>query len=365
MVNKIKQWLKKLSLKGCIILAAVVMAFSSFTVYYFSFDAKAHVLVCTGNYYLTDSQVYDLAKVSTNSRMYLTPSFVYTNRIEQMPLVKSASVSKSNGRLKILIKEKNVIGYYVKGNKNYMLTIDNESIPLEEKYLKLIIHFPLLNGFTAQQRKDICAQFKKNKKVLNRAVIEKIAEMVPYKTSYDKNMIKMTMQDGNVVYTSLSSLVMMANYQAMLTQLQGENVCLLLDASNSAIEKVDCNDVSSTTKKKSKKKSSKKESKKTEDTTETDDSEWQEDSETGLEYNATTGHYRDPSTKEEYVWNEETQTFDAVNSSDSTENSENTYSDSSQDYTDYTYNEDYSYTDDSYVDGSYYSDSYDNGYSYE
>ena len=80
-----------------------------------------------------------------------------------MPLVDSVDVQKANGRLKFDVKEKDVIGYYVKGDKNYMLTIDNESIPLDQDYLKLIIHFPLLNGFTAKQRKDICVQFKKHR----------------------------------------------------------------------------------------------------------------------------------------------------------------------------------------------------------
>ena len=315
MVKKIRRQLKKLSLKTCLIIVSILLALSSFTVYYFSFDAKAHVLVCSGNYYLTDSQVYDLAKVSMNSRIYLTPNLVYEKRIEKMSLVKDAKVSKCNGRLKIQVQEKNVIGYYVKNNQNYMLTTDNESIPLEEKYLKLIIHFPLLNGFTAKQRKEICAQFKKNQKVLSRSVIEKIAEMVPYKTSYDKNMIKMTMQDGNVVYTSLSSLVMMAKYQAMLTQLKGENVCLFLDASNSAIEKIDCSNISNSKKKKKKKKEEKKEETSEESSSETNTSDeegWTLDEQTGLEYNTLTGYYRDPTTLEEYVWNEQTQTFDAL-----------------------------------------------------
>lgn len=364
MVKKLRRWIKRLSLKSAIVLCAVVMVLTTCTVYVFSFDSKAHVLVCTGNYYLSDSQIYDLAKASRDSHYRLIPGFVYENRVKQMPLVDSVDVQKANGRLKFDVKEKDVIGYYVKGDKNYMLTIDNESIPLDQKYLKLIIHFPLLNGFTAKQRKDICVQFKKHKKVLNRSIIEKIAEMVPYKTSYDKNMIKMTMQDGNVVYTSLSSLVMMAKYQAMLTQLQGENVCLLLDANNSAIEKIDCGDLKVT---KKKKKTTKKKADEEKPATESQDNQnqsedgWTMDEETGLEYNAMTGLYRDPTTKEEYIWNEQTQTFDAVNSQDQSYDQ-----DPSQDWTNQngydTGYDDYGYTD--YYDPSQYDPSI-YGYGYE
>lgn len=151
-------------MKSAIVLCAVVMVLTTCTVYVFSFDSKAHVLVCTGNYYLSDSQIYDLAKASRDSHYRLIPGFVYENRVKQMPLVDSVDVQKANGRLKFDVKEKDVIGYYVKGDKNYMLTIDNESIPLDQEYLKLIIHFPLLNGFTAKQRKDICVQFKNIRK---------------------------------------------------------------------------------------------------------------------------------------------------------------------------------------------------------
>ena len=206
------------------------------------------------------------------------------------------------------------------------------AIPIEEEYLKMIIHFPLLNGFSDDQIASICSEFKKHEKDLNRNVIEKIAEMVPYQTSFDDNMIKMTMQDGNVVYTNISSLIMMSKYQAMLTELHGNYVCLLLDASNSAIEKVNCDDLNSTTKDKEEEQKEKKTKKKKTDQSEEDtepketqeqkpteqteqepevDAEgWTYDESTGLYYNIYSGLYVDPSSGIQYVWNEMTQTFD-------------------------------------------------------
>ena len=334
MVTRWRRWLRDMSLKTCILLTVLVMALTSFGVYYFSFDALAHVLSCTGNYYLTDYQIYSLAGISYQSRMWLVPSMVYEKRIEKMPLVEDASVQKErNGRLLMRVQEKVVIGYYTKNNQYYMLTIDNESIPIEKAYMKTIVHFPLLNGFSAAQRKKICAVFKKNEKTLTRAVIEKIAEMVPYKTSFDKNMIKMTMQDGNVVYTSISSLVMMAKYQAMLTRLEGKNVCLLLDGTNDAIEKIDCDELngkktSSSSSKSLKKTDTKQESSMdtqssdqttTQDTTQdttsqdttttTDDSGLVLDESTGLYYDSTSGYYMDPYSGTYYVWDDTTQSL--------------------------------------------------------
>lgn len=345
--NKKKK--RTLKLRSFYIVCFVFVFLISFIVYCLSFDSKAHILSCEGNYYLTDSQIYDLAKVSTNTRVILTSDAILENRVYDMPLVKKVNVTRSDGKISFDVTEKVVIGYYVKNDKNYMLTTDNESIPIEEEYLKTIIHFPLLSDFSAKQRKQICEVFKENEDLLTRSVIEKIAEMVPYKTSFDKNMIKMTMQDGNVVYTSISSLPMMANYQAMLTKLQGESVCLQLDADNSAIEKVDCSEFGGKKSKKKDKDDSKDSSDtKEKDTTDdastdtentdqstldgttddiysqdglysqdviiTDDgvSDWADDDSTGLKYSASTDRYLDPSTGEQYQWNDQTQMFDVV-----------------------------------------------------
>lgn len=87
----------------------------------------------------------------------------------------------------------------------------------------------MLSNFNAKQRKQLCEQFQKHRKVLTRELIEKFAEIVPYKTSYDKNMFKITMQDGNIVYTNLKSIKMLSKYQSVLTKLKGQSVCLVLD----------------------------------------------------------------------------------------------------------------------------------------
>ena len=325
---------KSSSLKVHYFWAIVLLALASFLVYFFSFDSKAHVLRCEGNYYLTDRQIYSVAKVNRETRVWLVPDFVYKNRIGELPLVQSVSVKKDNGVITFKIKEKEVIGYYVKDKKNYMLTADNESIEMDESLLKYIIHFPLLNGFTEAQREMFCKEFKEHDKQLNREVVEKIAEMVPYETSFDKNMIKMTMQDGNTVYTSMDSLMMMSKYQAMLTQLQGESVCLLLDSANSAIEKVNCEDVDvqkraeKAAQEKKEKEAAKKRQEELEkqqqneedpnqeseeqSQQETEVYDWVSDETSGLEYSATLDEYRDPNTGVRYRWNEEGQYFEEI-----------------------------------------------------
>lgn len=299
------------NLRMCYIYAVMGLLLGSLFVYYLSADSRVKVLACTGNYYYTDQEIYSIAGLDMDTRMYLTPSFSIRHKLEKEQLIESAEVSKVGGKLTLKITEKTVIGYFVEENQNYLLTIDNEKIPVAEQYLKSIIHYPLLNGFNKKQMKALADIFKKHSDQLTKEIIEKIAEMVPFQSTYDDNMVRMTMQDGNTIYTSLDDIVMVAKYQAMLTQLSGQSVCLLLDADNSTIMKVDCSEIISAADAKAQQEvaalaqqeepeqepeeeAEPEEEKEPQAEPETEaESEWQDDEETGLQININTGQYRD------------------------------------------------------------------------
>ena len=317
----------KLTIKQSIIFSLVVMMVASIFVYYFSTDSHVKVLSCKNNYYLSDSEVYDLANVSTKTRIYLMPSIILEKRVEKMPFVQSCDVSKKNRKLTFDVQEKLMVGYYVKDNKNYALCQDGSSIEIDEQYLNMIVHFPLLSNFNAKQRKQLCEQFQKHRKVLTRELIEKFAEIVPYKTSYDKNMFKITMQDGNIIYTNLKSIKMLSKYQSVLTKLKGQSVCLVLDSTHSTIEKVNCEDLNSKKKEEEQKKTSEKAETETSQETENqeqqpdneeteNEAEWVYDENTGVYYHEAIGMYYDPNTGEYYdengtyyYWDEDSQSF--------------------------------------------------------
>lgn len=303
------------------------MMVASVFVYYFSTDSHVKVLSCKNNYYLSDNEVYDLANVSTKTRLYFVPSILFEKRVEKMPFVQSCKVSKKNRKLTFDVQEKLIVGYYVKGDKNFALLQDGTSIEIEEQYLNMIEHFPLLSDFNAKQRKQLCEQFQKHSKILTRDLIEKFAEIVPYKTSYDKNMFKITMQDGNIVYTNLNSIKMLSKYQSVLTKLKGQSVCLVLDSTHSTIEKVNCEDLNSKKKEEEQKKTSEKAETETSQETENqeqqpdneeteNEAEWVYDENTGVYYHEAIGMYYDPNTDEYYdengtyyYWDEDSQSF--------------------------------------------------------
>lgn len=328
----------RFGIRTCYILSAIIFLLSSFLVYFFSEDSKVKVLVCTGNYYYSDQEIFSQAHIGAQTRLWLMPTFQIQNELKELELIDSVNVVRSGGRLEIQVTEKKVIGYYVDKDKNYALTDQGKSIAIASDDLAQIIHFPLLSGFTKEQRKNIAEQFRKHEEELSLSVIEKMAEIIPYESSYDSQMLQITMQDGNTIYTTLESLYMVTKYDSILNQLEGKNVCLILDRENSAIEKINCDQMNGKDREKEDAESEKSEETKEDTSTEetskeevkpdtTEESaqeqestdylqqaqDWQQDASFGLQYSATLDLYYDPGTGTYYRWNDTTLSFDVVN----------------------------------------------------
>lgn len=331
MKKKIKLTLN-FSLRTYAILCCCALFLFSFVVYFFSEESKISVLTCSGNSYYTDQEIYQQISLSLDSRITFIPAFTMEEKIEELPLVKSATVTKSNRQLQIRVEEYTVIGYYVDGDANYAMVKDHSDIQLDEDHISKIVHFPLYTGFTSKQRKEIKAIFKEHDD-LDKSIIERMSEVIPYESTYDENMLQITMRDGNTVYTSLSSLHMLSKYQGVLSQLKGKYACLMLDGENSAIEKVNCDEFDLEKQKEEQKEKEEQEAK--EDNQDTQDStqdeasqeqetdsqqsyldqanDWQTDSTWGLYYSATLDLYYDPGTMKYYRWNDTSLSFDEVN----------------------------------------------------
>lgn len=246
--KKEKKKHKPLSLRATNALCAFILALSTLFIYYFSNDSKVRVLACEGNHYYTDTQIYKMAHISKETRLWLIPSTLMESQISRDSLIDSVNVKKSDGKLTIKVKEKLAIAYYIEDGSYHVLTIDGESYEVEETYRKNLIHLPLMTGFTSEQRIEICERLKEKEDKLTHDIIEKISEIVPFTSSYDANMVEFIMRDGNSVFSSLDSLSMLTKYAAVLTRLKGTTACLVLDSSHSAVDKINCEDITTSRK---------------------------------------------------------------------------------------------------------------------
>lgn len=221
--------------------ALIVFLIGAVAVFLFSPYTRIQAMVCTGNYYYTPQQVFAIAGMNINHRLFLYPEGAIEKKLMENPLIEKATVVRDGQKFRVTIEEKTIIGYYEKDGENYLVSSSGERIPVEnETELRTLIHFPLMADLSEETIDRIAKECADHPDLLTRATFEKIAEILPWEESYDRNMLKLVLQDRNTVFTSIGSLHMMAAYPKILENLQGENVCLVLDGDNNVVNKVAC-----------------------------------------------------------------------------------------------------------------------------
>ncbi|MBQ0066060.1 MAG: FtsQ-type POTRA domain-containing protein [Firmicutes bacterium] len=232
---------RRRSLRNAYFLALFALLVSSLFIYSQSFESRTHYLKCEGNLYYSNQEIYKMAGVNTDTRLWMLPSIVIQYRMQKNPMIQKVEVEKKGNSLTLHVKEKLIIGYYTsKEGKLYYLTSEKESIEINDKELKRIVHYPMLHSFTSKNRQRLAAAFHEQTDSLTPDVIEKIAQMSPYENSFDKYMVQIQMSDGNTLYSSLNSLNMLKKYKQVLPKLNEVNACMYLDGAHNEIVKSAC-----------------------------------------------------------------------------------------------------------------------------
>lgn len=235
--NKKKNRKKKKRKRRLVILLAVTILIILYLISDFS---KVKSLDVKGNIFYTKQDVLTKADLNYESRYLLVPGFYLEWQLEKDALIEDADVYKGlDGAITITIKEKGVVGYYIEDGKNYALVNDGSSMEIDSGRLDMIVNYPLIDGFDATQRIKLAKSFKGEEEV-DANIIRMISEMAPYETSYDANMVKIVMQDGNTIYTSYDSIILLNDYLATLKRLKKSNACLWPDIATHSIHNEDC-----------------------------------------------------------------------------------------------------------------------------
>ncbi|MEG1475591.1 MAG: FtsQ-type POTRA domain-containing protein [Longicatena sp.] len=236
--NKKKNRKKKRRKRRACILGVVIIL----GIFYFSSDlSKVKSLEVKGNTFYTKDEVLKKANLSYNTRYIVMPKFYIKWELEKDSLIKNATVSKKiNGSISITIEEKPIVGYLIENNVNYALINDGTKIEIKSEYLNTIVNFPLIDGFSNAELKNLCAGFAEKENQVKPEIIHMMSEMMPYETSYDKHMVKIIMQDGNTMFSSYESLPLLNNYLETLKSLNKDHACLWADAMTGSIQSLDC-----------------------------------------------------------------------------------------------------------------------------
>ncbi len=212
------------------------------TLYYFSDYAKVKRLYVSGNRFYKSETVFSIANVSYDTRYLFTPGFYIKWKLEKDPLIKQAEVSVDwNGTVTMNILEETIIGYIVdNAGQTSAILGDGTRHTIQEAQLESIIHYPLISGLSDENISLFAKSLTNPENPVKDKYISMISEVRPYETSYDNNMVKLVMQDGNTIYSSYVGLGLLNYYTSVLERLNKTHVCLIVQESTNSIISTEC-----------------------------------------------------------------------------------------------------------------------------
>lgn len=239
--NKKKNRKKRMLVIRIISLLGIICLF----VAYFASDlSKVKSVQVIGNDYYYDKDIMKLAGIDYETPYLLTGiPFLYEKTLNDNQMIDDCDISFGmDGIVRIEVKEKQVIGYYLNEKKAelYLLLSDGSSLKVEEEHEKSIVKYPLLSGFDDKQLKKIASTFASKKDPVREDIMAMVSEILPHQESYDSDMLKIVMIDGNTFYTSFQTVSQINAYKGVLKELKKENVCFVMIPNTDTIQTEDC-----------------------------------------------------------------------------------------------------------------------------
>lgn len=203
--------------------------------YLLSDMSKVKSLIVLNNTYYSDEQILEKAHLDYNSSYLLTIRFWVNHLLKQDPLIKSASLSKDlQGGFTITIEEEKVIGYLSSDPSQVLI----QGVGIQTIHDIELQNVPRLGAFTDDQLQLLDDAFED----VDTEVLAMVSEILPHSESYNANMVRIVMNDGNRITTSYNGIHLLNSYKKILPQLEGTHVCLFMDeySGNIIKQNTDC-----------------------------------------------------------------------------------------------------------------------------
>ncbi len=209
------------------LIVLIVLIGLSFCVY-LSLQIKIKNIVINGNSYLNDDYIINLAGI------YDYPKFITFNRktacskLKKSDYISDCSINKKSGFvLKVNIVENRALFFDTNSDKYVLENKEKSSGTYTFRVPRLLNYVP-----DKKYEKFITSMSKINKESLS------LISDIEYKPNeYDKDRFLLYMDDGNMVYLTLTKFKMINLYKDVVPQLEGHKGILYLDSGNHFIIK--------------------------------------------------------------------------------------------------------------------------------
>ncbi len=196
--------------------------------YYFYFartNAQTSAILISGTKILPDDYILKLSK-NSYSTIFMTQNAALLRRnIQSEPLIQEVKVSlDANNVIRIQVLEKPIMGIWMDAAK--LMLNDGKMVDMKVEYAKAWLQNPGIYGY---EDAETLAPLLKTMQKITREGLGNVSEIHLSPTKFDENYVKVIMQDGNRIFTSLSTLDMIEEYPRIVNALKVENACIFFD----------------------------------------------------------------------------------------------------------------------------------------
>ena len=214
----------KIKIVPCLIVLLVIAGLS-FGVY-FLLHMPIRNLIVKGTTYLNDDVVLELAGVKDYPSFWLSSTIEMEEKIKESPYVVDVDVKRRFFHILEFDVEENK-ALFINNSNQTVVFADKVEIPVSKE--ADIFRVPrLINYVPDKKYKDFITDMANIKK----DILGKISDVEYKPNDYDKDRFLLYMDDGNMVYLTLTKFDMINYYNDVLSQLEDKKGILYLDSGN-------------------------------------------------------------------------------------------------------------------------------------
>lgn len=208
-----------------LLLVLLIIGGLSFGIYY-SLQIPVKNIIIKNTSYLNDDMILELAGIKDYPSFITTKSKKIEKKLKQSPYISKAKLRKKLGFIFILdISENQPLFYDVNQNK---YIFDNKE-KIKENDISNNFRVPRLLNYVPDKK---YTKFIFAMKKVDSSILSKMSDIEYQPNDYDKDRFLLYMDDGNMVYLTLTKFKMINHYNEVLKQLDNHKGILYLDNGN-------------------------------------------------------------------------------------------------------------------------------------
>lgn len=214
---KVKVKKRKLNIKRILLCLLVIVAIILLSYYISKLPIKNIYII--GNNIVSDKEIIEISGISDYPSIISTSSNKIENKLKQNIYIKDIEVKKKSfGKLYIYITEKKILCTY--DNK---LILEDSNI-IDNTYN--ITSYPILLSDISNIKDKFITKFS----LINDEILLKISEIEYIPNDVDSERFTLKMNDGNLVYVTLSKIEKINKYNSIYSSLEGKKGIIYLDS---------------------------------------------------------------------------------------------------------------------------------------